>query len=162
MSALDPRSDCGRVTRDRSWGLQSGYRRAHGILAAAVANAAHLEFRIVPTALQGIPAVILLLAATILEVSGDAVVRTAIYNHAGFARFGLFFAGAALLFGYGTLLNLAPLEFGQVVGLYLATLFVVWQVINFVVFRTLPTLPIILGGLLVITGGAIITFWKPS
>ena len=115
-----------------------------------------------PTALQGIPAVILLLAATILEVSGDAVVRTAIYNHAGFARFGLFFAGAALLFGYGTLLNLAPLEFGQVVGLYLATLFVVWQVINFVVFRTLPTLPIILGGLLVITGGAIITFWKPS
>jgi hypothetical protein len=39
----------------------------------------HLEFRTVPSALQGIPAVILLLAATILEVSGDAVVRTAIY-----------------------------------------------------------------------------------
>lgn len=115
-----------------------------------------------PSALQGIPAVILLLAATILEVSGDAIVRTAIYNHAGLARFGLFLTGAALLFGYGTLLNLAPLEFGQVVGLYLATLFVVWQVINFVAFRTLPTLPIILGGLLVIAGGAIITFWKPA
>ena len=41
-------------------------------------NLAHLEFRTVPTALQGIPAVVLLLAATILEVSGDAVVRTAI------------------------------------------------------------------------------------
>lgn len=114
-----------------------------------------------PNALQGIPAVVLLLAATILEVSGDAVVRTAIYNHAGFARMGLFFTGATLLFGYGTLLNLAPLEFGQVVGLYLATLFVVWQVINFLAFRALPTLPIVLGGLLVIAGGAIITFWKP-
>jgi hypothetical protein len=116
----------------------------------------------VSNALQGIPAVALLLAATILEVSGDAVVRTAIYNHAGLARLGLFLIGASLLFGYGTLLNLAPLEFGQVVGLYLATLFVVWQVINFVAFRTLPTLPIILGGLLVIAGGMIITFWKPG
>jgi hypothetical protein len=116
----------------------------------------------VPNALQGIPAVVLLLAATILEVSGDAVVRIALYNHVGPARLGLFLAGAALLFGYGTFLNLAPLEFGQVVGLYLATLFLVWQVINFVAFRALPTLPIVLGGSLVIAGGAIITFWKPS
>lgn len=114
------------------------------------------------SALQGIPIVVLLLVATILEVSGDAVVRTAIYNHGGFARLGLVLAGAALLLGYGTFLNLAPLEFGQVVGLYLATLFVVWQVINFVAFRALPTLPIILGGSLVIAGGAIITFWKPA
>jgi hypothetical protein len=116
----------------------------------------------VPNILQGVPAVVLLLAATILEVSGDAVVRTAIYNHAGLMRIGLFFTGAVLLLGYGTLLNLAPFEFGQVVGLYLATLFVVWQVVNFVAFRTLPTLPIVLGGALVIAGGAIITFWKPA
>lgn len=115
-----------------------------------------------PNALQGIPAVVLLLTATILEVSGDAVVRIAIYNHVGLARLALFLAGAALLFGYGTFLNLAPLQFGQVVGLYLATLFVVWQVINFVAFRALPTLPIILGGSLVVAGGAIITFWKPA
>jgi hypothetical protein len=123
---------------------------------------AYPEFRAVPNALQGIPTVVLLLAATILEVSGDAVVRTAIYNHVGLVRLGLFVTGAALLFGYGTLLNLAPLEFGRVVGLYLASLFIVWQVINFVAFRALPTLPIVLGGSLVIAGGAIITFWKPS
>jgi hypothetical protein len=122
----------------------------------------HLEATTVPNALQGIPAVVLLLAATILEVSGDAVVRMAMYNHVGLVRFGLFLAGAALLFGYGTFLNLAPLEFGQVVGLYLATLFIVWQVINFLAFRALPTLPIVVGGALVIAGGAIITFWKPA
>ena len=135
---------------------------AHGILPNLIPTFAPVEFRTVPSSLQGIPAVVLLLAATILEVSGDAVLRTAIYNQVGLARVGLFFAGAAMLLGYGTLLNLAPLQFGQVVGLYLATLFVVWQVINFVAFRTLPTLPIILGGVLVIAGGAIITFWKPS
>jgi len=116
----------------------------------------------VPNALQNAPAVVLLLAATILEVSGDAVVRTAMYHHVGLARVGLFVAGATLLFGYGTLLNLAPIQFGQVVGLYLATLFVVWQVINFLAFRTPPTLPILIGGALVIAGGAIITFWKSA
>lgn len=111
--------------------------------------------------IQTINPVILLIIATVLEVSGDAVVRTALYGHSGAARAGLFLAGAALLFGYGTFLNLAPLEFGRVVGLYIATLFVVWQVINFVAFRTLPTVPILAGGALIIAGGALITLWKP-
>ena len=75
--------------------------------------------------LQGVPPLILLVIATLLEVSGDAVVRLAIYNHAGAIRIALFLAGAALLFGYGSFLNLAPIEFGRVVGLYIATLFVV-------------------------------------
>ena len=104
----------------------------------------------------------LLLIATTLEVSGDAVVRVAIYNHGGAIRIALFLAGAALLFGYGSFLNLAPLEFGRVVGIYIAVLFVVWQLINFVAFRTLPTMPILVGGGLVIAGGAIITFWRPA
>jgi hypothetical protein len=112
--------------------------------------------------MQGVHPLILLVIATLLEVSGDAVVRMAIYNHVGAIRIALYLAGAALLFGYGSFLNLAPIEFGRVVGLYIATLFVVWQVINFIAFRTLPTMPILAGGVLVIAGGAIITFWKPS
>ena len=111
---------------------------------------------------QGASPLFLLLIATILEVSGDAVVRMAIYNHAGAFRIALFLAGAALLLGYGTFLNLAPLEFGRVAGLYIATLFVVWQLINYFAFRTLPTLPILVGGGLVIAGGAITTFWQPA
>jgi hypothetical protein len=103
-----------------------------------------------------------LIVATIVEVSGDAVVRIALYNHAGLtaARIGLFVLGAALVFAYATFLNLAPLEFGEVVGLYIATLFIVWQAINFVFFRSLPTLPILVGGALIVTGGAIVSFWK--
>jgi small multidrug resistance family-3 protein len=84
-----------------------------------------------------------------------------IYNHVGAIRLAWFASGAILLFGYGLMLNLVPLEFGQLVGLYIATLFVVWQVINYIAFRTAPTMPIVLGGTLIIIGGAITTFWKP-
>jgi drug/metabolite transporter (DMT)-like permease len=41
-------------------------------------------------------------------------------------------------------------------------LFVVWQVINFIAFHTFPTMPTLVGGALVIAGGATITFWKPT
>lgn len=112
--------------------------------------------------LRHIPVWAFLLIATTLEVSGDAVVRIAIYNHAGVTRLAFMLAGAALLLGYGLSLNLAPVEFGRVVGLYIATLFVVWQIINFIAFRTLPSLPILVGGALVIAGGLIVTFWKPG
>jgi hypothetical protein len=112
--------------------------------------------------LDGAHPVVFLLIATLLEVSGDAVVRLAIYDHAGTARFGLVLAGTLLLLGYGTFLNLAPLQFGQVVGFYIATLFVVWQVINFLVFRSVPTLPIAVGGALIVSGGAIVSLWRPA
>jgi small multidrug resistance family-3 protein len=59
------------------------------------------------------------------------------------------------------MLNLAPLDFGRVVGLYIATLFVVWQVVNFLTFHRLPTLPIFAGGGLIIAGGAVVSFWNP-
>lgn len=113
-------------------------------------------------ALQGLNPIVFLLIATTLEASGDAVVRLAIYDHVAVTRLLLFLAGAALLLGYGCCLNLAPLEFGRVVGLYIATLFVVWQVINLVFFRSLPTVPTVLGGALIVAGGAIVTFWKTS
>jgi small multidrug resistance family-3 protein len=61
-----------------------------------------------------------LVVATILEASGDAIVRMGL-NQPSFApRALLFLAGAALLFGYGVSLNLAPLEFRRIVGLYIA------------------------------------------
>ena len=105
----------------------------------------------------------LLVAATTLEVSGDAIIRIGIYNNnAAVARPVLMVAGAALLFGYGCCLNLTPVEFRQVVGLYIAILFVVWQVINFAFFRTMPTPPILVGGALIVAGGLIVTFWKAA
>jgi small multidrug resistance family-3 protein len=113
-------------------------------------------------ALQGVPILVLLLIATTLEASGDAIVRMAIYNHVGYIRIGLFLIGATLLLGYGSFLNLTPLDFGRVVGLYIAMLFVVWQLVNLIAFRSIPTIPTLVGGALVIAGGAIISLWKPA
>ncbi len=112
--------------------------------------------------LQGIPIPLLLLIATTLEVSGDAVVRLAIYQHQGLARAGLLVGGAMLLLGYGSFLNTAPVSFERIVGLYIATLFIVWQIISFLAFRTVPGLPVWLGGALVIAGGLLITFWRTA
>jgi hypothetical protein len=101
-----------------------------------------------------------LIIATTLEAFGDAIVRLGINEAAWEPRCALFLAGAFLLFGYGFSLNLAPIEFSRVVGLYIATLFVVWQIVNLIVFRTVPDLPILLGGALIIAGGFIVTFWR--
>jgi hypothetical protein len=72
----------------------------------------------------------------------------------------LFIAEAILLFGYGLSVNLAPVDFGRVVGLYVAILFIMWQVINFIVFQVTPVAPIIVGGLLIVVGGAVVTLWR--
>jgi len=111
-------------------------------------------------AVPNFPPLVFLLLATLLEVSGDAVVRSALHHVSGPLRLALFALGAALLFGYGTLLNLAPIDFGRVVGLYIATLFVVWQLITWIAFRSVPTLPILCGGALIIAGGLVVSYWR--
>lgn len=114
-------------------------------------------------ALQSFHPIFFLIVATTMEAFGDAVVRKAIHEpHQGLARLGLMAAGGALLLGYGTALNLAPVEFSRVAGLYIATLFVVWQVVNFIMFRGLPSAPILVGGALIMAGGLIVTFWRAA
>jgi hypothetical protein len=112
--------------------------------------------------LAHIPSPVFLVVAATLEAGGDALIRKALTSHAEPARIALFAAGAAVLFGYGTILNLAPLEFGQVVGLYVAILFVVWQAITWLSFGTPPTLPVLAGGALIVIGGLVVSFWKPQ
>jgi hypothetical protein len=75
-------------------------------------------------------------------------------------RVALMLAGALVLYGYGLTLNLGPLDWGRLVGAYVAVFFVVGQIINLVFFQTLPTLPIVIGGLFILTGGVIVTLWE--
>lgn len=112
--------------------------------------------------IQNIHPIFFILVATMLEVAGDAIIRTSIYNHTGLLRVCFMVTGAVLLFGYGFFLNLAPVQFRHIVGLYIATLFIMWQIGNYIAFRTLPTLPILIGGAMVVAGGLIITFWRPE
>src|ERR1700679_2727242 len=103
--------------------------------------------------------ILFLIAATVLEAFGDAVVRLGIGQTAWLPRSALFLAGALLLFGYGLSLNLAPIEFGRVAGLYISTLFIVCQLVNLIVFRTRPGMPVWFGGGLIVVGGLIVPFW---
>jgi hypothetical protein len=101
-----------------------------------------------------------LIVATALESFGDATVRIGLYNRSGATQIAVLLGGAVLLFGYGLMLNLAPLPFARVVGLYIATLFCTWQIVTFITFGTAPSLPILVGGALIVAGGLIVTFWR--
>ena len=101
----------------------------------------------------------ILIVATTMESFGDATIRIGLFNRSGAAQAATLLGGGLLLFGYGTLLNFAPVPFERVVGLYIATLFCVWQVVSFVTFRSLPGAPIMVGGLLIVAGGLVVTFW---
>ncbi len=100
----------------------------------------------------------LLILATTMETAGDALVRIGLYDRIGFSRIPMLALGAVLLFGYGLMLNLAPLPFERVVGLYIATLFIIWQVVSYISFRAVPNMTIVIGGAFIIVGGLIVSF----
>ncbi len=100
------------------------------------------------------------LVATVLEAVGDAVIRISLEYPVPAIRVSLFLFGGICLTAYGTSLNLAPVEFATVTGLYIATLFVVFQITNFIFFRTVPTLPVLLGGLLIVAGGTVVYVYR--
>jgi small multidrug resistance family-3 protein len=75
-------------------------------------------------------------------------------------RFLLFASATLLLALYGAFLNLAPVEFAEATGIYLASLFISFQVVNYVFFKTIPSPGILLGGTFIVAGAAIIYFWK--
>ena len=103
---------------------------------------------------------LLVLAATVLEAAGDAIVRIALHHQSLSARVGLFLLGYILLALYGTSLNLAPVEFATVTGMYVATLFVVFQIVNFVFFGVLPTPSVLVGGAFIVIGGLTVALWR--
>ncbi len=102
---------------------------------------------------------ILLLAAT-LEAGGDALVRLGLHNPQSGTRVGFFAAGAAVLFLYGLSVNAPSWDFGRLLGVYVTLFFVVAQVINFVVFHVRPGTPILMGGVLIVAGGLVMTLWR--
>jgi hypothetical protein len=104
--------------------------------------------------------VLLLIAATICESYGDAIIRLGLFERLGVSRVAVVLGGGILLLCYGMLLNLAPMPFYRVVGLYIATLFIVWQIVSFIAFRSFPSLPVTLGGALIVVGGLIVAFWN--
>jgi small multidrug resistance family-3 protein len=101
------------------------------------------------------------ITATIFEAVGDAVMRVALRSpYALPGRVVLFALASLLLTLYGLFLNLAPVEFATVTGTYLASLFVAFQIVNFLFFRHVPSSGVLVGGAFIVTGAAIIYYWK--
>jgi small multidrug resistance family-3 protein len=104
---------------------------------------------------------VLLLGAAVLEAGGDAIVRRGLHADSLGWRFALILVGGIVLMAYGVAVNLPPWDFGRLLGVYVTLFFVVAQVINAVVFGVTPSVPIVVGGALVIAGGVVMTVWQP-
>jgi small multidrug resistance family-3 protein len=97
----------------------------------------------------------LLLAAT-LEVLGDSFFQSGLHRATGLARILPFIAGAAALILYGVMVNLPRLNFGKLLGVYAAFIFLVAQIVAWLRFSEVPSPRILLGGSFILVGGAII------
>lgn len=105
-------------------------------------------------------ALLLLLGAALLEAGGDAIVRVGLLGSAGVKRVLLFLAGGFVLWIYGTLVNSTRWDFGRLIGIYVIFFFLVAQAIDWLAFHHKPPLPVLAGGVLILAGGLVITFWK--
>lgn len=104
-----------------------------------------------------IKVLVLLIISALLEVGGDAGIRTGLLGK----REG-FLLGALMLISYGVVVNLSKLDFSKLMGIYIAIFFVVAQVISIVVFKEKISLPVYVGGAFIIVGGCVMAFWKQT
>jgi drug/metabolite transporter superfamily protein YnfA len=95
--------------------------------------------------------VAVLVLAALLEVGGDALTRIGLQG-----RYLPLAAGAAMLIVYGIVVNQSRLDFARLMGAYIAIFFVVSQVVALGLFHRMPDARTILGGLLIVVGGAIL------
>jgi len=96
-------------------------------------------------------ALLILLLAAFLEAYADSSFQTVLYRSSGRSR------AIAVLAAYGLVVNAPPWDFGKLLGVYVVLFFLVAQVVARVRFGQTPTLPVLLGGTLIVAGGVIIS-----
>jgi len=92
----------------------------------------------------------MLLVAAVLEIGGDALIRTGLAA----ARWPAIAAGGAALVAYGLVVNLnRSIDFGKLMGVYIAVFFVVSQLVSFAAFGERPSIRMLAAGSLIVIGG---------
>lgn len=95
-----------------------------------------------------------LLAAAVLEVGGDAVIRTGLRG----SRPGLIALGMLLLAVYGLTVNQVRWDFGRLLGVYVAVFAAVSVLTGRLVFGEAVPGSTWLGLVLILSGGAVMQF----
>jgi drug/metabolite transporter superfamily protein YnfA len=103
-------------------------------------------------------ALLLLTIAAFLETYGDSCFQSALYRASGASRVLAFVGGGLSLAAYGLVVNAPRWEFGKLLGVYVVLFFLLAQIVARVKFGQAPTLPILIGGALIVAGGAVISF----
>ena len=86
--------------------------------------------------------------------------RTALERTSLLPRLALFFLSGCLLWTYGWTVNAPPWDFGRLLGIYVVFFFVIAQTISCLGFKQPLTIPLLIGGGLMISGGLIIALVK--
>jgi uncharacterized membrane protein len=107
-----------------------------------------------------ITAILLLFVAALLEAGGDALMRVGLNKSQIWQRLLFFALAGAVLFAYGATVNAPPWNFGKLMGIYVVFFFLIAQLISWLVFKETPTLPLCVGGALIVVGGIVVSAAK--
>ncbi len=100
---------------------------------------------------------LVLVLAAALEIGGDAAIRRGLLQPA----WRWLVLGAVTLVAYGFAVNVnRAMDFGRLMGLYIAVFFVVSQLLALAFFDEKPPASLILGGALIVAGGLVIHFGR--
>jgi len=106
-------------------------------------------------------AFVILSFAAFLEALGDSFFQSGLYRASGATRTLFLVLGTLVLALYGLTVNTPRWDFGRLLGVYVVLFFLVAQTLAKVRFHQAPTLPIYVGGALIVCGGILIACWKP-
>ena len=103
----------------------------------------------------------LLAVAAFLEALGDSFFQSGLYRASGATRALFLVSGTLVLALYGLTVNTPRWDFGRLLGIYVVLFFVIAQILAKARFHQSPTVPIYVGGTLIVAGGVVIAFWQP-
>jgi small multidrug resistance family-3 protein len=101
---------------------------------------------------------LLLVLAAVLEALGDSFFQSGLHRTVGPGRILPFLGGSLALVMYGLMVNLAPWNFGKLLGIYVVVFFIAAQAISWLRFSDVPGPRILLGGFFILVGGCIMSW----
>lgn len=94
-----------------------------------------------------------LVLAAALEIGGDAAIRYGLLR----ATRAPLLLGVVLLAAYGFAVNTnRSIDFGRLLGVYIAVFFVVSQIVGALIFGERPAASVVAGGALIVAGGVVV------